>query len=145
MFILATKFSFSTVPPCTRDSDQDPSIKKQKKLRWTMISTVLWLLNDILSLKTDVNLPIVRKKIFLGILTPLHKITGSGSVIQCTDPDPFQNVTEPPCNYCTPIPVPPPLQFPSANKHMEPNTVLSNVCFGWVFLRRLTIAVPWLF
>jgi hypothetical protein len=37
--------------------DPYPSISRQKKLRKTLISTVLWFLNDLLSLKTDVNVP----------------------------------------------------------------------------------------
>ncbi len=39
---------------CT-DPDPGPSINKQKKLRKTSISSVLWLLIYLLSLKTDVN------------------------------------------------------------------------------------------
>ncbi len=43
------------------DPYPDPSINKQK-LRKTFFSTVLWLLNDLLSLKTDVNVPTVCNK-----------------------------------------------------------------------------------
>ncbi len=62
-----------------------------------MISTVLWLLNDMLSLKTYVNVPTLgnkrkRKKkthFLLASRKPLPKSAGSGvgsePVIQCTD------------------------------------------------------------
>jgi hypothetical protein len=73
-----------------------------------MISTVLRLLNGILSLKTDVNVSIERNKqknleknLFCWHLeSHCQKREGSesGSGIQCTDPripDLFQNVTDP--------------------------------------------------
>ncbi len=41
--------------------DPDLSSNKQKKIK-TLISTVLWHLNNLLSLKTDVNVPTVSKK-----------------------------------------------------------------------------------
>jgi hypothetical protein len=65
-----------------------------------MISTILWLLNDMLPLNTDVNVPTVRnkQKTFAGIFKATAKRSRirarSGSVIQCTDPDPEQNVTD---------------------------------------------------
>ncbi len=41
----------------------DPNyINKQKKVRKTLISTVLWLLFEFLSLKTDVNVPTKSNK-----------------------------------------------------------------------------------
>jgi hypothetical protein len=43
--------------PPVRGMDPDPSIIKQKTVRKTLISIVLWLLLDFLSLKNDVNVP----------------------------------------------------------------------------------------
>ncbi len=89
--------------------------QETKKLRKPTISSVLWLLNDFLSSKTDVNAPTKSKKqksffffknylFFVGIL----KATGEKNMIQIhirirnrwyrsmeTDPDPYQNVTDP--------------------------------------------------
>ncbi len=66
--------------------DPDPSIIKQKsKKNW--ISTILWLLNDFLSMKTDVNVILKsnKQKIFeknnlflLASWKPLAKRVGSG-------------------------------------------------------------------
>ncbi len=85
------------------------SIHQQaKKLRKILISTVLWLLCDFLSLKNDVNVTSKRNKhkkvknIFLGIL----KVTNEGSIRRygCEDqdlyPDPYQNVTDPKHGFC---------------------------------------------
>ncbi len=82
-------------------------IQQPKKFRKTLFSTVLWLINDFLSLKTDVNVPTERNKhknlekkiIFcLLFLNPMTKRAGSGSrsvsIIQCMDPSPSQNVTD---------------------------------------------------
>ncbi len=44
------------------DTDLYPSINKQKTIGKNLDSTVLWLLNDLLSLKTDANVPTVRSK-----------------------------------------------------------------------------------
>ncbi len=90
--------------------------KQAKKLRKTLISTVLWLLYDFLSLKNDVNVPSKRNKhknlekknyFLLASWRSLMKRAGSGagsasgSVSQrcgSDDPDPhqdpYQNVTE---------------------------------------------------
>ncbi len=83
----------------TPASDPDPSIQKQK----TLISTLLWLLNNLLSLKTNVKAPVSNKPkyFFVGILkateieirirtgsvTQWVRMRGSGSVIVCTDLD----------------------------------------------------------
>ncbi len=66
-----------------QDPDPDPSINS-KKLN-TLISTVLWFLNDFLSLKTD-GVPTDSyepKIIFLLFWKPPKKRTGSGSVSKC--------------------------------------------------------------
>ncbi len=79
----------------------DPSINKQKKLGKPLISSVLWLLDNLLS---DVNIPTVCYKQKIGEKTyfllasckPLKKRAWSGSAIQrygSADPDPYQNVT----------------------------------------------------
>ncbi len=77
-----------------------------------MISAVLWLLNGILSLKTDVNVRYLQKEvskklwkklIFVGILKavlPERAGSGPGSVILICeygskDPDPYHIVTDP--------------------------------------------------
>jgi hypothetical protein len=57
----------------------------------------------LLYLKTDVNVPAIRKKpekyiFFVGILKPLKTRAGSGSILQWYGseyPDPFENVTNP--------------------------------------------------
>ncbi len=81
--------------------------QQEEKLRKTLISTVLWLLN-LLSLKTDVNVPLVSTVIskktwgksyfLLATWKSLKRSAGSGSVIQwygSAYPDPYQNVTDP--------------------------------------------------
>ncbi len=91
-----------------QDSDSDPLIFVRLRIRqkfWkTLISAVLWLLNDFLSLKSVVNVPTVSnslyfwKTYFFGILKATGKHLRAGFVIQCTneskDPDPSQNVTD---------------------------------------------------
>jgi hypothetical protein len=84
--------------------DPDCSIIIKQQIKKTLISTVLWLLIKLLSLKTDVNLSSVNKKLktlgekltFVGILK--KKRAGSGAVIQwyrSDNQDPNQNVTDP--------------------------------------------------
>jgi hypothetical protein len=67
-----------------------------------LISTALLLLNDLLSLKTDVNVPIVsnkQKSFLLASLKPLKKKPGSVSSLTVVVPDPdaapYQKVTDP--------------------------------------------------
>jgi hypothetical protein len=73
-------------------TDPDPSINKQKKVRTTLISTILWLLFhffDFLSIKIDVNVPsksnkqkILKQNVFfVGILSATEEKgeVGSGS------------------------------------------------------------------
>ncbi len=85
-----------------------------KKVRKTLIPTVLWLLLDFLSLKNDVNVPSKSNKqknclkmLLLESRRSMMKIagsaSGSGSIIQRhgsadKDPDPHQNVMDP--EYC---------------------------------------------
>jgi hypothetical protein len=81
-----------------------PSTQEAKKLKKTLISTVLWLHNDLLSVKTDVNIPTgsnMQKKLkknlfFVGILKATEeknriwiRIRSRIQIrilIQCTDP-----------------------------------------------------------
>ncbi len=67
------------------DPYPDPSINKQKE-RKNWISTILWLLFDLFSVKTDENVPSKRNKektyFLLAPSQPLTKRTGSGSIIQ---------------------------------------------------------------
>ncbi len=76
-----------------------------KKWKQTMVSTVLWLLNDMLSLETDVNVPTVRSKqnnvekvIFCWRLEShcqKERIRIRNSMFWSMDLDPYQNVTHP--------------------------------------------------
>ncbi len=77
----------------------------QKKIRKTFISTVLWLLNDLLSLKTDVNVPTWskygnKKKIrettnfFVGLLKAIEeKSRICNPVYGSEDPDLYPEKT----------------------------------------------------
>jgi hypothetical protein len=81
------------------DPTSDPSIIKQKTARKTLIDTVLSLLDDFLSLKNDVNVPVFRIRKFLGLPDP-HPESGSvnqryGSEDPHLHPDLYQNVTVP--------------------------------------------------
>ncbi len=69
------------------DPDLDPSINK-KKSKKTLISTILLLLFDFSSKKTDVNLPSKsNKQKNLASCQPVTKK-------QDPDPDPYQNFTD---------------------------------------------------
>jgi hypothetical protein len=63
---------------------------EEKIVRKTLISTDLILLNDSLSLKNDVNVPVFRIRMFWGLLDPHLDLLGRG-----TDPDLEQNDTGP--------------------------------------------------
>ncbi len=77
------------------------------KLRKTLISAVLWLFNDLLSLKTDVNVPTVYKKkakklrncINMKATDEKSRMQNCNPVYGTKDPDPFHNVTDP--EHCT--------------------------------------------
>ncbi len=99
--------------------DPDPSLfvririltstSKKERKRNTLISTILCILSDFSSLKTDVNVPSIsnkQKKLLkiLFVLASCQPLTKKqdldGSVIQChchgsADPDPYQNVKDP--------------------------------------------------
>jgi hypothetical protein len=75
---------------CCTDPDQQAKlwIKTVKKLWKFLISTVLWLLKSLLSLKADVNVPAVKNEqkhlqILLASWKPLEKRKGSGFVSKC--------------------------------------------------------------
>ncbi len=84
---------------------------KAKIVRETLISTILWLLFDFLSLKNYVKVPskstynaenFFFNSFFVGILKVDDEIEGSGSISQRhgstdvdPDPDPHQNVMDP--------------------------------------------------
>jgi hypothetical protein len=54
-----------------------------------MISTVLWLLNDLLFLKTDVNVPLVRnKQQNLNVTEGKNRFRIRNPMVQVRDPDP---------------------------------------------------------
>ncbi len=79
------------------DLDPDPSIYKQKS-RKTLISAILWLLFDVLSLKTDLNVPSESNKqnnfFFWHRVSQLRK-AGSGSVshrYESADPDKMSRI-----------------------------------------------------
>ncbi len=75
---------YESVIFCT---DPDPSINKQKKQKNLGVLTFLWLLNDLLLLKTEVYVPTVstnKQKKLLASWESLTKRAGSG--IQFTDP-----------------------------------------------------------
>ncbi len=65
------------------------SIHHQAKIvRKTLISTVLWLLHDFLSLKNDVNVPVFRIRIKIRRIRMFPNLLDS-------HPDTYQNVTDP--------------------------------------------------
>ncbi len=88
--------------------DPDPSIIKQKKVKKTLIPTVLWLFLDFLSLKNDVKVPSKsnkQKNFFISFFVGVFKVNNENSRIRIrigseqrhgsADPDPHQNVTDP--------------------------------------------------
>ncbi len=73
-----------------------------KIIRKTLISTILWLFYDFLSLKNDVNAPVFRSLIqirihmFLVLLDPHSDLfVRCGCGCGCGSSDPYQNVTDP--------------------------------------------------
>ncbi len=80
--------------PLVRGVDTDPSIiplLSSKIVRNTLILTVLWLLLDFLSLKTDVNVPSKSNK-QKNFVKNIIFLLASWS--ESPDPDPHQNVME---------------------------------------------------
>ncbi len=61
----------------TNDESESGIFPKQKIFKKTLISTVLWLINDLLSLKTNVNVPTVSNKqknlSFVGFLKATYE------------------------------------------------------------------------
>jgi hypothetical protein len=103
--VLDPKDSYVFGPPgfviiCTDpDLDLDPSINKEIFFSKNFISTLLWLLNYLFSLRTDVN-PVVRKLqkknlFFVGFLKACDeksRIRICYIVYEFKDPDPYQNL-----------------------------------------------------
>jgi hypothetical protein len=96
-------------------SGSRPFHQKAKKSRKTLLSAVVSLLNDLLSLKTDVNVSTVQAKnleknlFFVGILKPLKKgVRIRNPMYRPEDPGPYQNATDPGhclcgnCSYLVP-------------------------------------------
>ncbi len=88
----------------TPDSDPsifftDSSINREKKVRKTLISTILWLLFDFLSIKTDVKVTVTSNKekkfeknlFFVGILPATDEKSRIRSQIRIRK---YQNVTD---------------------------------------------------
>jgi hypothetical protein len=82
-------------------TDLDP-FHQAKIVRKTLISTVLWLLYDFLSLKNSVNTSLKSNRyqqnlfLFMASWMSLTKSAGSGSsYVIGMDPDPYQNITDP--------------------------------------------------